>query len=288
MIPSIDTLVNNIGKLTSFPDIAFRIDEMLCDERSSLTDITNVIEKDPAVSAALLRVANSAAYPGMAAVDCIERAVQRVGGRELRELTFALCAASSFSRIPNDLIGVGDFWLHCLNTAFIAQHLAEGTPDLRGKSVFTPALLHDIGQLVMFNQCPEASVAALRLSVEQTDGQEPWLAEQKIFGFDHADVGLALAEAWNFPDSIKSAIAHHHNPSGASEHQCIADVIHVANAAAVMIELESNDLSDAPPIEPSSLQRTGIDETGLIEALRSAKMDSASLLEIFAGTSEAA
>ena len=288
MKPNIPTLVENIGKLTSFPDIAFRIDELLRDERSSLADLTFVIEKDPAISAALLKIANSAAYPGMAAVDDVERAVQRVGGNELRELTYALCAASSFSKIPNDLIEVSDYWLHCLGTAFTAQNLAKSSKALRGKAVFTPALLHDIGHLVMYNQCAEESVAALRLALEQTDGQEPWLAEKQVFGFDHADVGLGLAESWNFPESIKAAIAYHHKPSEAPEHQDVVDLVHIANAGAVLIEFETEDLGEAPPIDPDSWERTGLDRQALLDAVRDATIQAKSLIELFAGIAKAA
>ncbi len=288
MAPTIEGLVKNVSKLTSFPDIAFRIDELLSDGRSNLTDVAYVIEKDPAISAAVLRVANSAAYAGVSSVDTIDMAVQRVGSRELRELAYALCAASSFDNISNELISVSDYWQHCLGCGFAAQGLAKRLRSFRGESVFTAALLHDIGYLVLLNQCPEESAQALTLSLEETDGQHMWLAERKIFGYDHADVGAALADAWHFPAQLRAPIEYHHRPGLATECQEVVALVHVANAVSVVMEFDDGSLDDAPPIDAAARTLLNVDDEMLIEVANEAQNETAALLDLFAGSTRAA
>lgn len=258
-------IADGVNRLVSFPDVAHRIDEMIADERSSSADIGRLVEPDPALSSALLRIANSAAFRPAAAIDSVETAVRVVGTKEVRDLTYATSTNQAFSGIPNDLISVEDFWRHSLYVAVISQNLASAARMCRGVSLFTAGLLHDIGHLVMFNQCPKRSREALRLSLDIDDGRSSCSAEQNIFGFDHTEVGAALARNWNFPDTLVAAIANHHAPFADDDQTEVAVLVHVANSIAVMAELESESFGDAPPIESAARERLGLDDKSLLE-----------------------
>lgn len=271
----------NVQKLASFPEVALRIDEVLADDTSSAADIGALIEPDPALSAALLRIANSAAYSAGGAVDNAETAVRIVGSREVRDLTYAISSVKSFEGVPNELISVEDFWKHSLYCASAAQQIAKSAKICHGVSLFTAGLLHDIGQLVMFNQCPDLSRQALQLSLDSDDGRSVCHAERNVFGYDHTDVGAALAQCWQFPETLRAAIAHHHAPFESEDYSDVAMVVHVANSIAVLAELESRNFADAPAIDERAAAEIGLSSDVLLEAVDAAKESGLDLLQLF-------
>ncbi len=279
MTTTAQELASNITQLTSFPDVAFRINDLLSDETSTAGDIGALIEPDPALSAALLRVANSAIYSVGGTVSSVDRAVAIVGFYEVRDLAFGICANTTFNGIPNDLITVEDFWKHSLFCATAAQSLGRRTKV--GESLFTAGLLHDIGHLVMFNQSPELSRQALQLSLDENDGLSPYLSERKVFGFDHMAVGAELARQWRLPASLRACIEFHHEPFACDEMTDAVLIVHLANSIAVLSELDSHDLGDAPPIDERAFARLRLSPDVIEETVAQTQESVAELLRVF-------
>ncbi len=276
-----EEIAANITELASFPDVAFRINEMLSDENSGAAEIGALIEPDPALSVALLRIANSALYSIGGKVNSVERAVTIVGLREVRDLAFGICATEAFSGIPNVLITVEDFWKHSLYCAAAAQSLGRKARVCAGESLFTAGLLHDIGHLVMFSQCPELSRESLQLSLDENDGLSPYLSERKIFGFDHMAAGAELARQWRLPISLQESIGFHHEPFVNDGMTDAVLVVHLANSVAVLAELNSLDLDDAPPIDDRVFDRLGLSPDIIAETVEETGEAVADLLRIF-------
>ncbi len=276
-----EEIAGNITELKSFPDVAFRINEALSDENSSAADIGALIEPDPALSVALLRIANSAFYSIGGTVSSVERAVTVVGLREVRDLAFGICANTTFKGIPNDLITVEDFWKHSLYCAAASQSLGRKVKACAGESLFTAGLLHDIGHLAMFNQNPELSKEALQLSLDENDGLSPYLSERKVFGFDHMAVGAELARQWRLPVRLRECIEFHHEPFASDETTDAVLVIHLANSIAVLAELDSHDLNDAPPIDQRAFSMLRFGPDVIPETVAETQESVAELLRIF-------
>lgn len=281
MITTPEDLASSITQLTSFPDVAFRINDMLSDENSSASDIGALIEPDPALSAALLRIANSAMYSIGGTVSSVDRAVTVVGLREVRDLAFGICANETFKGIPNELITVEDFWKHSLYCASASQSLARTVKVCPGESMFTAGLLHDIGHLVMFNQVPELSREALKLSLDENDGLSPYLSEREVLGFDHMAVGAELARQWRLPDNLRKCIEFHHEPFSSDEISDAVLVVHLANSIAVLAELDSQDLDDAPQIDQRALTHLRVDHKVILDTVLETQDAVAELLRIF-------
>lgn len=280
-IKSPQDLASEVTELASFPDIAIKINNMVGDENYGANEIGAVIKTDPALTAAMLKLANSVTYNVGGTVTNIERAITVVGLREVRDLAFGISATGSFDGIPNELISVEEFWKHSLYCATAAQYLAKALKIRSPDSIFTAGLLHDIGHLVMFSKAPDLSRKALELSLEENDGLSPYYAEKTIFGFTHADVGAALAEQWQFPDSLKDGIRYHHDPY---ESDSVTDniiIIHIANSIAVLCELDSVDLDDAPPIDKRAIEAFDIQEDLLLETVSAATEMTSELDSIF-------
>jgi len=274
-------LAANITQLASFPDVAFRINDMLSDENSGASEIGALIEPDPALSAALLRIANSSLYGIGGEVSSVERAVTIVGLREVRDLAFGICASAAFEGIPNSLITVEDFWKHSLYCASAAQAIARKARVCPGESLFTAGLLHDIGHLVMFNQCPELSKESLQLSLDENDGLTPYVSERTVFGFDHMDVGLELATQWKLPVGLQECIGSHHEPYVTGEASDAVVVVHVANSLAVLAELDSSNPDDAPPIDDRAMAKLALKDEAIADIVTETQESVSDLIRIF-------
>ena len=274
-------LVDNIESLTTFPDVAHRVTEVLDDDTSGAAEIGEVIEPDPALSAALLRIANSASFGGGRSIDSITGAIKIVGLRSVRDLTYAIASSSAFQGIPNELLSVEDFWRHSLYCASAAQQLSIQTARCRGMSLFTFGLLHDIGQLILFNQCPERSRTVLQNHVHADNKRSICECERAVFGFDHTEVGDALAQRWEFPDTLRLAIRYHHSSDAVGKKGDAAALVGVANSLAVLAELQSDNLDDAPLVEQSVRREFDLDDALLLNISRQARSEAEALLHLF-------
>ena len=267
-------LVASIKDLVTLPDVAMRIARMVNDPNSSAADIGREVSKDPALTARLLRIANSPALGQNGKIATISRAITLLGVRQVRDLTVGLTAVRTFDGIGNELVTMASFWRHSVLCAVAATQIAERRKGSRDDSPFIAGLLHDIGQLVLYSRAPELARRALLMSVDDPDDLGLYVCEREVMGFDHAAVGVALARNWGLPLALQECIEFHHEPERAPSHPLEAATIHVANSVAVLAEIGSGDLTDAPRISDA--------------ALRATKLDAASLAEIIGKTRESA
>jgi len=268
MSQEVQSLVKGVSDLVSLPEVAIRITEMVDDPDSSAEDMGKVIAQDPGLAARLLRIANSPLYGLSAEVSTISRAVTILGTRQLRDLVISTTASHAFDGIPNELISLQNFWRHSLYCGLLAQKLARMSKMTKVESMFIAGLLHDVGQLVMFNRMPEKSKEALLLVLEGTEELEMHEAEQQIFGFDHTEVGGELVKNWHLPTVLQECVEFHHDPGRAKEHPAEVAIVHIANSAAVMAELHAtSEEGEVPQIDPAAWDACGLSESILEELI---------------------
>ncbi len=254
-----ERLVANIKDLVTLPEVALRIASMVNDPTSSATDIGREISHDAALTARLLRIANSPAFGQHGKIATISRAITVLGVRQVRDLAVGLTAIRSFDGIGNELVTMESFWRHSVLCAVAAGQIAGRRERGRDDTPFVAGLLHDIGQLVLFSRAPEPARQALLMSVDSADDMGFFLCEREILGFDHGAVGLALAKNWAMPRSLQECIEFHHEPERAQEYPIEVATIHIANSVAVLAEIGSSDLDDAPAISAVALRAVKLD-----------------------------
>ena len=253
-----ETLVQEISELVSLPVVVAKINQLVDDPKSSSSDIGDLIIQDPGLTAKVLRVANSAFYGLSYQVETVSRAVTILGTRQLRDIVVATACVDSFQKIPNKLVTMEHFWRHSMYCGLVSRVLGELSGFGNSEGLFVGGLLHDIGVLAMFRIEPEKSRQALEIHLEGGESLEIHEAEQRVFGFDHADVGGALLKKWKFPVKLAEVVAHHHYPEKASEFVKEASVVHIANSIAVLAELDTDEVTFAPPISESAWHITGL------------------------------
>ena len=273
-------LVASIEDLVTLPEVALRIARMVEDPSSSAADIGREISRDAALTARLLRIANSPAFGQHGKIATISRAITVLGVRQVRDLTVGLTAIRTFDGIGNELVTMESFWRHSFLCAVAAGQIAARRGRGRDDSPFVAGLLHDIGQLVLFSRAPVAARQALLMSVDSADDRGLFLCEREVMGFDHGAVGLALAQTWGMPRSLQECIEFHHEPERAQEYPLEVATVHIANTAAVLAEIGSRDLTDAPPISVTALRAAGLDAAGVLEIVLQTQKLGAELLPL--------
>ncbi len=261
-----ESLVADVRDLLSLPEIAVQVNAMVEDPSSSAADIGDVISRDPSLTARLLRIANSPFFGLSAKVATVARAVAVVGSKKLRDLIIATSAIRTFKGVPNQLVSMDDFWYHSLYCAIAARLLAASRRLPHADSLFTAGLLHDIGQLIIFNRLPEQAREALRLSMEDPHAMDMRQAEQEVLGFDHAQVGGLLLRHWQLPALLEECVTHHHTPEQAVQFPVEAAIVHIANSIATLAEINSMNLEDVPRIQTSAWKVSGL-KVEIVEAV---------------------
>jgi putative nucleotidyltransferase with HDIG domain len=271
MAISASDLVKDIGGLVTLPDVYLRINQLVEDSNSTTEDIARVVSRDPSFTVRLLRVANSALYGRSSTIDTVSRAVTLIGTLQIRSLALSMSVANSFSGLPNELVSMENFWRHSLLCALASRHLAKEARRCDPEALFTAGLLHDIGELVIFNRLPEQAKEALLIVLDSQDEVPIYQAERQVMGFDHSEVGGELARLWKLPPLLEDCIAHHHGIANATQFPRETALVHLANIIALMAELDTLDPDDVSPIDPQAWEITGLTEESVEPAVRQAQ-----------------
>ena len=203
------------------------------DPRHTLRDLTEVIRLDPGLTAAVLKLSNSALYARRGSlVGTIDDAVLRIGESDLIRIV-----VGRMSRwiADSDTDGYGlareNLWKRALMCAIAADEIARRTDQSPGIA-FTTGLLLDIGKIALGR--PLATQAAAVQTHLDTHPDESFdVAEGAVLGEDHAETGARLAEAWRFPEVIVAAIRYHHRPTEAPRMAALVALSHVADIIAM-------------------------------------------------------
>ena len=197
----------HIRELETLPLQAARAFQLASDPNSRLDDFVKVIEADEALSARIIRVANSVYYfRGNQALE-IRQAVTNIGLEELRCLLSATMLKSLLSGRTN---AREQIWANSIATAICARTLSSRFPELFPGEAFLCGLLHDVGKLIMIQRGARQYDSVIKIV---SHGEKDFVqAEEEMFQVNHLEVGKWLGETWNFPDVVIETILNHHQP----------------------------------------------------------------------------
>jgi len=274
MTINLQKLINESSQLVSPPDVWVKMNELIHDEHASATDMAEVIQRDPGLTANILKVVNSAFYNLSRQVDTVSRAIAIIGTNDLYNLATALTAAKVFSNIPCHLTSPEIFWRHSIATGILAKKIAARCSVLGSERLYVAGLLHDIGSLLLYSQHPELSSEVLMIA----NGDEEVLhqAEIDIIGFSHARVSAELLRLWNMPETLITAIEFHHDPSMSAENHLDAAIIYLANYVANLQQSSAfmeNSNVDLTSIDTRIWEMTGLNESVIEELLEEHEQD---------------
>jgi putative nucleotidyltransferase with HDIG domain len=265
--PTID-LAHDLVDLPSLPAVVMELLGSIEQEDVDISVLAKKVSYDAALTAKTLRLANSSAYSLQVKVTTIQQAITFLGFQTTRNLITTAAVTGCFP--SGRCTGFDDraFWRHSIATAACARVLARRM-RFNQDYAFTAGLLHDIGRQVLVSCYPEryARVLALRTA---NDGAL-LDAERSELGVDHVDAGVALAELWNFSDTMRQAIAYHHAPEAPGA-GFLATIVHVANAVVHALDLAREVQELAPAVSSVAWTALGLSEESWLHVFRETEL----------------
>lgn len=246
--------------LPTLPAVVSRIVEVSGSERSCAAQLGTLIEADHAVTARVLRLANSALYRRSRAISSVRQAVVVLGFDTVQLLALSVSALDSIAKIDQNILSMEEFWLHAFGTASCAREIVRVSRAKTDPSLcFTAGLLHDIGKVLLATAYGPRYAALLQRDEESSRSLAS--LEKDAFGTHHGEVAGWLCDLWNFPPALADAIRDVPRASAPN-----SKVIALANQFAIAAGFGA--CGDQPDCQPDAdLARSlGIDEA-LVAAL---------------------
>jgi putative nucleotidyltransferase with HDIG domain len=263
-----EQLAAGVHDLPSLPAVVMELLSSIEQEDIDISVLAKKVSYDQALTAKTLRLANSSSYGLQVKVTTIQQAITFLGFQTTRNLITAAAITGCFP--SGQCAGFHDksFWRHSIATAACARALARRM-RFNQDIAFTAGLLHDIGRLVLVTGHPDAYDQVVAWHEQHGgDWQE---AERAVLGIDHVDAGVALADHWNFSDTMRQAIAYHHTPDvhGAG---FLATIVHVANAIVHALDLAGEDDELVPRVSSVAWDAMGLNEEAYLHLFRETEL----------------
>ncbi len=231
---NVEKVVTQVGDLPAMPAIVSEVLSMTQDPNVPMSELSELIQRDPALTAKILRVSNSPYYGMRQYVGTLKLALVILGAREVRNIVVGIAVFDTFRDGKTAVLLADDFWNHSLSVAALSKKLGSTiSPGMQCEG-FIPGLLHDIGKMVLCRYLGDRYVEVYRAA--GNDFESLFELENQKLGFNHADAGAALAIRWNLPKALCDALYYHHaakdRPISRAEDPCLAAVVRIANLAA--------------------------------------------------------
>lgn len=249
-------IIGKLEKLPTVPHTYFQLTQAVARPEAGIGDVAKIVAQDPAMSAKVLQLVNSAYFGLGQHTGSIHQAVTYLGSEQLKALALASHAFEIMgSKAPVEGFSLEQLQQHSVLTARLAKRLSRDPK--RAADVFTAALVHDIGKIIFAVGIPDRFAEVVR--VVRGTGRPFHVVEKELIGVTHADVGAYLLGTWGLPLPIVEAVAYHHSLSlEADGNVDILAAVHIADAlihAADVGEAEwpREDMLDAAFVERAGL-----------------------------------
>lgn len=264
------TLVNSTIDLPTMPEVLLKLNEVMADPETSAADVAKVVSADPAVSANILRIVNSAYYGLQVRVSSVSLAISVMGFSMTKKVALKAAVFSAFGKRREKIqhFDPAAFWKHAIYAGIAARVLASESQqfaDMHPEDAYVAGLLHDIGKIILMEGSTPKYLAMLRKSVQQ--GRPETDTELEDFGFTHADVGSVLAIKWSLPEDLAIAIRYHHAPARDPFHRSLSSLIHLADQLAWRAQMPSTVGTTAGAFDHDVYDQVGLSPEQVEELL---------------------
>jgi len=228
--------IKDVDKLPPCPEIALDVLSIAHEQDCSISKLAEKIERDPSLTANMLHMANSAYFGHMKKISSINDIIVRLG---LESVKIIAITSASVGLLKNAqeayALAKGELWQHSYATALAASIIGRYAKAPDPPSIYTAALLHDIGKVVL-----NPHLAAL-LPVGSDEPEDPVAREQQLLQTDHARVGMALLEKWGLPEAVTVPVGMHHITDQPKAQRLGAKIVNLANTLVHLTRFDPDD-----------------------------------------------
>ena len=266
--PSIKAMVQAVPRsLGSYGPVLNEIEEALKSAQCNLSTIGDAIQKDPDLTARLLRLANSPFFGFANRLSTVAEAVSLLGIQQIQDMIVASSVLEQFKGVPDKYVNKDSFWRHSLAVGIAARLVAMERRLPKPDKFFVAGLLHDVGRLVLLSQAAEWAQAVFDLY--QRERIQLRDAERQVLGYDHQQIAAELLQSWSYPSVLVQAVAFHHSPTQ-SMAKLDAAVVHIADHLVIAMGIGSSGEQFITPLDEKAWNAVGLETESLgriVEAL---------------------
>lgn len=251
-----EPILEAMDKVKPFPQVVLKALNLLQDPEVPASKLLEVIQYDPVITLRLLQVCNSALFGFRRKVESLHQALVLLGNQGMVRL---LVTFGALDLLRDPLPGYGlereELWHHSVACATLTQTLLKEVKHPEDTMIFTGALLHDVGKILL-NEYAGKKYSEISVLVAEKD-LSALEAEKEVLGIDHAQLGGLLGERWNLPPGIVAMIARHHEPVHPEKDPLAVCLVHLANIVCVQMGIGAGARGLASRAAPDLLSALG-------------------------------
>jgi len=219
-------LFKDVSDLPTIPAIVSKVVSLLDSQDGNPDEIADLILSDQVLAARVIRVVNSPLYRTNNEITSIKRALLFLGFKSVREMILTSYFVEGFKQ-KEQPFDMKIFWIHSFSVGAISRRIARQAdyPDI--EKAYLVGILHDIGKVFLGHYCKD-EYGRMLTSIKNTSFTT-YEAEYESFGTTHCEVGLCLAQRWNFPSVYCDVISNHHSTEMASEDPLLTAIVSLAD-----------------------------------------------------------
>ncbi len=255
--------VQSIIQLPALPTIAMELVELVDNPKTSASRLGKLISTDQALTAKVLKIANSPFYGFPRKISTIDFAIIVLGYDALKEIVISISLVSSLQRKSDAMFNAKGFWDHAIMCGVLARRLARDLGYRVSGEVFVGGLLHDMGISVLHRYFKNEYKRITEI-IHETD-LTALEAEESVLGVTHAEVGGWLAERWNLPDHLVEAINMHHTPDRAEKNKDLVAIIHCADIFSWRMDVQPMEFDKGADFSPWALEHLQLNDPKVLQ-----------------------
>jgi len=230
---SAKAIIRSISQLPPFPAVINKALDLINNPNSSLQEVVETIQYDQAITANILRICNSAHFGLRQPVSSLQDALLFLGFNQLFAIIMSGATGATLGKAVTGYdLAAGELWKHSVSSALLSQIIAKRLNKDPSPLLFTAALIHDIGKVMLHSYVKEQFQTIRKLVQENKISF--LAAEREVLGIDHAELSALIIEQWSFPREIIQAIRFHHTPLSADSDQEIVYQIYLCDLIALL------------------------------------------------------
>ena len=236
----VQRILKSIETIPAFPATGNKVAQLLSKTDYSVLQVVNVIKFDPSITANILKMANSSYFGSQQKISTINDAVMYLGQKNLLRAIQTAGISKYYKKGASGYFDKAtDLWEHSVAVALMSQILSRKITGEEDTTLYTAALLHDVGKIIMGEFVRDEM---RKISMLVSEHHMSFLeAEETVLGINHADLGGKIAEHWNFPVEIRDAVAYHHRPDLLQKSDKVMPwIVYMADEACLMMGIGSS------------------------------------------------
>lgn len=270
----LDEMAQAASQLEPLPTSSTRLAALVCAGTPELGQVVEIVQFDEALTASLLRSANSSWSASRSEIKTVRDAVIRLGASPVLALTLGMNVRRHLGdALPEYGLSEGQLWRHSVAASLAAELLAPRAANRPPPETATAALLHDVGKLVMARFLDGTLLEALHEHQER--GATRIDAEAAVLGIDHAELGGLIARSWALPETLIRGIREHGRPRPGGD--ALVQAVYLADVLAKAVGAGPDDNADleafAQAMGELGLTATDFDELRVLVEERLAEVE---------------